>query len=135
VTNDRLLRIYLSNLPLGNYHTYDDFPGDLFKDGERVASVVSDNQQFNAGLLSALVHILNAREQSEIKNACDPTPAVIDIRTPTIHNVTSEEWGVIEAIRTAGSFQSVKLPSSIPMVRVNELLRIAEIPDLHRPLA
>ena len=69
--DEALLRIYLSAMPLGKYHTNDDHPSRLLRNGEHVATIfaeerAADGRDLTAGLVAALVHLLNAREQTEI---------------------------------------------------------------------
>jgi hypothetical protein len=69
--DEALLRIYLSAMPLGNYHTRDKHPSLLFRDGKPVL-FVTKHSECNAspsiveGAVAALVHLLNTREQTEI---------------------------------------------------------------------
>jgi len=68
--DEALLRIYLSAMPLGKYHTKDTDPVTLFCDGEPVMylGVVGPNLSVKVaeGCVAALVHLLNTREQTEI---------------------------------------------------------------------
>lgn len=65
--DEALLRIYLSAMPLGKYHTKDSHPYDLYRDGKHVAHIDSaDSGRAQEGLVAALVHLLNTREQREI---------------------------------------------------------------------
>lgn len=59
IDHAELVRIYLDPLPKGTYHRRDDFPGELFVDGHRVASVNSGDSKIDAGLLAAMVLVLN----------------------------------------------------------------------------
>lgn len=68
--DDALLRIYLANMPLGVYHVRDDQPWGLFHDGKMVALVDCNQERYAkgaAGLVSALVYLLNTREQTRIE--------------------------------------------------------------------
>lgn len=74
--DDALLRIYLSAMPLGKYHTKDTDPVTLFCDGEPVMylGVVGPNLSVKVaeGCVAALVHLLNTREQTEIPRPTAP---------------------------------------------------------------
>lgn len=69
--DEALLRIYLSNMPLGRYHCLDNDPQAVYRD-EMPVLVVHAPLAANAGIVAALVHLLNAREQTEITNGTKP---------------------------------------------------------------
>jgi len=69
--DEALLRIYLSAMPLGKYHAKHTNPSWLYCDGVAIALIdastpYNKNIPRNEGLVAALVHLLNAREQTEI---------------------------------------------------------------------
>jgi hypothetical protein len=75
--DEALLRIHLSNMPLGDYHVREDRPTTLFRSGKPVLFLTKfescqDSPLGAEGALSALVHLLNAREQTEITNGTAP---------------------------------------------------------------
>jgi hypothetical protein len=63
--DEALLRDCLSAMPLGKYHRLDTDPQAVYRDGMPVI-VVHGPLAANGGLVAALVHLLNAREQTEI---------------------------------------------------------------------
>lgn len=75
--DEALLRIQLSNMPLGHYHAKDTPENVLYRDGIAVAIIDAGTRtavdgQKSAGLIAALVHLLNAREQTDITNGTKP---------------------------------------------------------------
>lgn len=69
--DEKLLRIYLSRMPLGNYHVRDDAPSALYRDGKPVLFLTkfegcNATREITEGCVQALVHLLNSREQTEI---------------------------------------------------------------------
>lgn len=78
--NEALLRIYLSNMPIGAYSVRDETPTSIYFNGtaivkvEALCNVLGHPPTVRAaeGLASALVHLLNAREQTEITNGTKP---------------------------------------------------------------
>lgn len=68
--DEALLRIYLSAMPLGKYHKLDGTHRTLCCDGKAVAIIDCGNRDHATeraeGLVAALVHLLNTREQTEI---------------------------------------------------------------------
>lgn len=63
--DEALLRKCLEAMPLGKYHKLDTDPQTVYRDGMPVI-VVHGPMAANQGLTSALVHLLNNREQTEI---------------------------------------------------------------------
>ena len=74
--DEKLLRIYLSNMPIGAYHVRDETPTTLYFNGTAIAKIeplcnvlgAPPTLRGSEGMVEALAYLLNTREQTEIKN-------------------------------------------------------------------
>ena len=64
--DEALLRKYLSDMPLGKYHASDLDIGLLVRDKRVIVATIMAQDDIAKKLVAALVHLLNAREQTEI---------------------------------------------------------------------
>lgn len=74
--DEALLRIQLDSMPLGAYHLRDDYRNSVCLDGVPVLAIAfrPGNAAAAEGCAAALVHLLNAREQTIIKNKNPHSP-------------------------------------------------------------
>lgn len=61
MNDEALLRIYLGDMPKGNYHRRDDEPCAIYRDGSKVFDIHPADHAA-AGLAAALVYLLNKRD-------------------------------------------------------------------------